>query len=185
MENNSIKYKNPEGGIPMGVTETKQYTETEMRVRKYVEDVRANQNLSMGMAAGSVAAAIGAVIWGVITYVTEYQIGWMAVGVGILVGLAVRRFGQGIDKSFGVSGAALALAGCIMGNVFASCMFISQQAQVGLMEVLARLDPVIVVQITVETFRPMDLLFYGIAVYEGYRFSFKPISQEELAPSIK
>lgn len=169
----------------MGVTETKQYTETGMRVRKQVEDVRANQNLSMGMAAGSVAAAIGAVVWGVITYVTEYQIGWMAVGVGILVGLAVRRFGQGIDRSFGISGAALALAGCIMGNVFASCMFISQQAQVGLMEVLGSLDPVIVVQITLETFRPMDLLFYGIAIYEGYRFSFVRISEEQLASNIK
>jgi hypothetical protein len=185
MEKRSIKYNNHQGGIPMGVTETKEYTETEMRVRRYVEDVRANQNLSMAMAAGSVAAVIGAIIWGVITYVTEYQIGWMAVGIGFLVGLTVRRFGQGIDKSFGISGAALALAGCIMGNVFASCMFISHQAQVGLMEVLARLDPVIVVQITVETFRPMDLLFYGIAVYEGYRFSFKPISEQELATNIK
>jgi hypothetical protein len=183
MENNSIKHKNPEGGVPMGVTETKEYTE--MRVRKYVEDVRANQNLSMGMAAGAVAAVVGAVIWGVITYVTQFQIGWMAVGVGILVGYAVRRFGQGVDLFFGISGAALALAGCIMGNLFASCIFISQQAQVGLMEVVARLDFVIAAQIMAETFNPIDLLFYGIAVYEGYRFSFKQISEEELASNIK
>jgi hypothetical protein len=92
----------------------------------------------------------------------------MAVGVGILVGYAVRRFGQGVDLSFGISGAALALAGCIMGNIFASCMFISRQAQVGLMDVVARLDLVIAVQIIAETFNPLDLLFYALAIYEGY-----------------
>lgn len=31
----------------------------------------------------------------------------------------------------------------------------------------------------------MDLLFHAIAVYEGYRFSFRTISEEELASLIK
>jgi hypothetical protein len=31
------------------------------------------------------------------------------------------------------------------------------------------------------SFQPMDLLFYAIAVYEGYRFSLKRISTAELA----
>jgi hypothetical protein len=30
------------------------------------------------------------------------------------------------------------------------------------------------------TFNPMDLLFYGIAVYEGYRFSFREITKKDL-----
>jgi hypothetical protein len=30
------------------------------------------------------------------------------------------------------------------------------------------------------TFNPMDLLFYGIGVYEGYRFSFRQVSQADL-----
>ncbi len=35
------------------------------------------------------------------------------------------------------------------------------------------------------TFQPMDLLFYAIAVYEGYRFSFVQISEEQIAGLIK
>jgi len=31
------------------------------------------------------------------------------------------------------------------------------------------------------TFHPTDLLFYGIAVYEGYRFSFRRLSDADLA----
>jgi len=31
------------------------------------------------------------------------------------------------------------------------------------------------------TFDPMDILFYGIAVYEGYKLSFRQVSPEELA----
>jgi hypothetical protein len=30
------------------------------------------------------------------------------------------------------------------------------------------------------TFSVMDLLFYGIAIYEGYRFAFRKIRPEEL-----
>jgi hypothetical protein len=35
------------------------------------------------------------------------------------------------------------------------------------------------------TFSPIDLLFYGIAVYEGYRFSFRQVTPEELAGFVK
>jgi hypothetical protein len=32
---------------------------------------------------------------------------------------------------------------------------------------------------------PMDLLFYGIALYEGYKLSFRQIGHEELERAIK
>jgi hypothetical protein len=35
------------------------------------------------------------------------------------------------------------------------------------------LNPAIVVRAAMHFAQPMDLLFYGIAIYEGYRFSFK------------
>ena len=37
----------------------------------------------------------------------------------------------------------------------------------------------------IETFDFMDLLFYGIAIYEGYRFSFRNMTEEERASIIK
>lgn len=38
--------------------------------------------------------------------------------------------------------------------------------------------------VMVATFSPMDLLFYGIAVYEGYKLSFRRVSPEDMAPRV-
>ena len=119
-------------------------------------------------------------LWAVITVATEYQIGWMAIGVGFLVGFAVRLTGKGVDTSFGLTGATLALLGCLAGNLLATCVFIAQQNNVPLLDLIFSLNLGIAVELLIETFSPIDLLFYGIAVYEGYRFAFRRITQAEL-----
>lgn len=50
----------------------------------------------------------------------------------------------------------------------------------GYLEVLQTLDYSFVPELMAETFSPMDLLFYGIALYQGYKMSFRHITQEEL-----
>jgi hypothetical protein len=139
----------------------------------------------MGFMGGIGAATIGAIIWAIITATANYQIGWMAVGVGFLVGFAVRQFGKGIDTSFGIVGAALSLLGCLAGNLFSVCIVVSRQEGMAILEVLSRLNPEIVVGLMKATFSPIDLLFYGIAIYEGYKFSFRTITEGELAKMIK
>ncbi|MEE9554201.1 MAG: hypothetical protein V3W18_07880 [candidate division Zixibacteria bacterium] len=156
-----------------------------MKLNRYLEEVKANQNLILGITGGFIAAIIGAVIWGVITYATGYQIGFMAVGVGFIVGYSVRQFGKGVDIIFGISGASLSLIGCLLGNLFTSCIVISKQAEIGLLSVVGGLNLEIIIGILSETFRPMDLLFYAIAIYEGYKISFLRLSQEEIGPLLK
>ena len=145
-----------------------------------MQELQADQNLSFGIVGGIVAAAIGATIWAIITAVTNFQIGWMAVGVGILVGYAVRISGKGLDKTFGVVGAVLSILGCVVGNLLTACIIISRHQHIPVLQLLSRLNPEIVMEIVKATFNPMDLLFYGIAVYEGYRFSLRRLSKEEL-----
>ena len=41
---------------------------------------------------GLVAMLISAVLWAVITVATQFQIGFMAIGVGLLVGYSVQYF---------------------------------------------------------------------------------------------
>lgn len=139
------------------------------------EQLRSEQNLVGGVAAGAGAAALGAGLWAVLTVVTGYQIGFMAVGVGFLVGLAVRAAGKGLDPVFGVAGGALALLGCAAGNLLAVCGLIAQQEAIPILELLSRLDFTVARELMVASFTPMDLLFYGIAVYEGYRLSLRPV----------
>lgn len=153
----------------------------QMMLQGYAQEIRDNQNLTFGVIGGIAAAVVGATVWAIVTALINYQIGWMAVGVGFLVGFAVRRFGKGIDTSFGIAGAALSLLGCLAGNLLTVCIVVSRQQSIALLDVLSRLNPEIAVELMKVTFSPMDLLFYGIAVYEGYRFSFRRISEEELA----
>lgn len=157
----------------------------EIRLNQYLQTIRDNQNLTMGIAVGAVAAVVGAIIWAIITNVTGYQIGWMAVGVGFLVGYAVKFAGKGMDISFGIAGAVLALMGCLLGNLFTLCVAIGLQENIAATEILWQLDLDSTIEIMVATFDPMDLLFYGIAVYEGYRFSIVQITDEEMSQFIK
>lgn len=145
---------------------------------------RENQNLVLGLSAGAIAAVIGAVIWALITVATNYQIGWMAVGVGFLVGYAIRFFGKGVDQIFGISGAVIALLGCVAGNFLTVIIVVAQQEHMEVTAVLSRLTPGIIADLLKETFQPMDLLFYGIAVYEAYKFSFAPAEEAPVAANL-
>jgi len=125
----------------------------------------------MGLLAGLVAAAVGAALWAGVTVLTGYQIGWMAVGVGALVGVAVRAAGKGTTLAFGILGAMLALGGCLVGNLLTGAVVLSRHWNIPLAAFFARLTPDVTVKLMTAMFSPMDLLFYALAVWQGYKFS--------------
>ncbi len=153
------------------------------KIKAFQAELEAQQNLPMGVVAGVVSALIGAAVWAGITVATEYQIGWMAVAVGFLVGYAVCILGKGLSKNFGYVGAVCALLGCVLGNLLSICGFISIQESVPFLQIVVNLltQSAVIFEILKATFAPMDLLFYGIAIYEGYKFSFRQITDAELA----
>jgi len=138
---------------------------------KPARPIAAAENLPLGFMAGLVAAAVGAGLWALITIVVGFQIGWMAVGVGFLVGWAVRMAGNGRHSIFGIIGALLALGGCALGNLLAIIMIASRQYNLPPLAVLGRLTPDVVVGLMQASFRPMHVIFYFVAILEGYRFS--------------
>lgn len=153
---------------------------TNADVQRAIERLRGQQNLFAGLIAGAVAALVGAVIWAVVTDVTGYQIGFMAVGVGFIVGYAVRVAGKGIDPSFAVMGAVLALLGCVAGNALAVLGIVANQQNISYSELWSQIDLSIMGSLMANFFSPMDLLFYGIAIYEGYKLSFRQVTHDEL-----
>lgn len=139
-----------------------------------VERLRAQENLAGGVVAGLVAALAGAAVWATITAVTNFQVGWMAVGVGFLVGQAVRTVGHGFHQKFGYVGALLALFGCALGNILAVAITVATtQSTAPLLTVVLALAqaPGVWLWLLVKTGSMMDLLFYGLAGYWGYRYS--------------
>jgi hypothetical protein len=142
--------------------------------------LREEQNLVGGVLAGLAAAVAGAVVWALITVATGYQIGFMAVGVGFLVGYAVRQAGKGLGQGFGIAGALLALLGCLLGNFLTVVHFVAEAENLGYFDTLTRIDLAAIPELMAITFSPIDLLFYGIAIYEGYKLSFRQITRDEL-----
>ncbi len=150
-------------------------------LQHYIDLQRTRQHLPLAVVAGMTGAFIGAAIWLGITVLTGFQIGWMAVGVGFIVGLMVRVSGRGIDRVFGVAGAALALLGCVIGNFLSSCWVLAQEtADSGFADIVLGMTPGLAAEILKATFAPVDLIFYGIALYAGYRFSLRRLSRSEL-----
>lgn len=154
-----------------------------LKLQDFQNKLQGQENLPMASIAGLIAALIGAGLWAAVTVLSKHQIGWMAIGVGILTGFAVGKAGKGISPVFGWVGAFFAFLGCAIGNLLSVCGFISIQESVPFLEVTKTIfsQPGVVIDVLKATFDPMDLLFYGIAMHQGYSFSFRRITSEEMA----
>jgi len=181
-EESCVNFKLDEA-VKESVNETTEINNEEVIIQ--LDDIAINklkfhQDFYYAIVGGLLATIISAIIWAVVTVATEYQIGYMALGVGLLVGFSVRFFGAGIDKKFGYLGAFLSLLGCLLGNLFSQVGFIAQEQYLGYLETLSYLNLELIISILAESFNPMDLLFYGIAVYEGYKFAFRKVTASEI-----
>ena len=139
-------------------------------VQPAIEQIDDQPNLLMGLIGGGVAMLVGALVWGAITYFTEYQVGWIAIGIGFLVGVAIRFFGKGKTLIFGIAGAVLALIGCLLGNFIFYAGVIAREESASLLEVffLLLLNPAATLEVFTIAFDFMDILFYGLAAYAGF-----------------
>ncbi len=156
-------------------TEIKQKLSSEL-----VEQLRMEQRLIPGVISGLVIGILCAVLWGVITVVTGFQIGYMAIAIGAGVGLTIRKFGNGIDSIFGFWGAGISFFSVLLGNFLSIIGFIANTERLGYIETLFRFDYSYLPTIMSETFSIIDLVFYGVAVFQGYKFSFRLITEKKI-----
>ena len=150
-------------------------------VQQFMDRIRGEQNLPLAIIAGGVTALVTGGLWAWVTVLSGYTTGIGAILVGIAVGFSVRAAGKGLDTVYGVIGGVWALLACAGGNLLSVVGFVAKEEGVALTESLSWiLGEVGVVEAMTATFSPMDLLFYGIAIYEGYKFAFRRIGPEEL-----
>lgn len=151
-------------------------------VEHFMRGIKDEQNLPLAVLAGGVVALVTGGLWAWITVATGYTTGIGAILVGIAVGIAVRTTGKGLDPIFGVVGGGWAFLAVAAGNLLSLAGFVAKQEGVPVGEALSFLvGEYGVVQAMTDTFSLFDLLFYAIAIYEGYKFAFRKITPEELA----
>jgi len=133
-------------------------------------------------AAGAVAAVVGAILWMIFVQVTGYEFGLVAVGIGFLVGQAMAAT-AGTSKQLPAVGAALSLIGCLLGQALTDAHFVAQAVGVGtgrvLKEMVTHLD--FGQQVFARGFSPIDLLFWAIAGYEGYKLTARAVARRSAA----
>ncbi len=145
-----------------------------------IDKFKTEQNYPKALITGLIVGIAGAILWATITVATEYQIGYMAIAIGAGVGLSMRYIGKGIDQIFGITGALIAIFSCLLGNFFSMIGFAANQEGLGYLEVLGLIDYSLVPSLMIEAFSPIDLFFYAIAAYEGYKFSFRAFTEKDL-----
>jgi len=143
------------------------------RTEREFDKMKMQENLPMAILSGFIVAVLTAVLWGAITVITHFQIGFMAIGVGIAVGFTVRKFGKGETYTFGFTGAGLSLLGCLLGNLFSIAGFLSVELGISVVEMLSIIFsmPSYIPSLLIDNFHVIDILFYGLALYYGYKYS--------------
>ncbi len=111
-----------------------------MRREMMREQLPTDQNLAAGIFVGTVASLAGAAVWATISAFSGWDGFILALGLGYLVGLAVRLAGRGRDFVFGIVAALLTAFGCLMRNLFYETWLIAERTGEGFLEVLWSLD---------------------------------------------
>jgi hypothetical protein len=139
-----------------------------------MDGVRGGENLFLGVLAGVIAAAVGAGIWMGITVATGFQVGYVALGIGALVGFAIRYAGNGTSVVYGILGAILTFLSCLTGQALAEIQSLTS-AQVSFMDALKAVDLSALVTHIVTGSSPITYLIYGIGIFEGYKLSIRKV----------
>lgn len=90
----------------------------------------------------------------------------------------MRTMGKGIDSIFGYVGAILALFGCLLGDFLGLIHYIAQAADTSYTQMLATIDYSLVPELIWQTGDFKTLIFYALAIYEGYHFAFRKVSEK-------
>jgi hypothetical protein len=132
-----------------------------------------------GLAAGALAGALGTAIWYAVVVVTEYEIGFIAVVVGWLVGTAV-VFGarQRVSIPLVAASGLLTLAALSVSQYLIVYHVLTQAIgfPLGLLEA-----PELIIELAVESIRadPVTLLFWGIALFQAVYIPFRQMRPSE------
>ncbi|AOR32559.1 hypothetical protein BFF78_17150 [Streptomyces fodineus] len=126
----------------------------------------ARNNVVLGVVAAVVAAVVTAGLYGLVIGATKHEIGYAAVGVGFVVGLAAGKAG-GRNPVLPVVGAVLALGSVYIGQLVGEAMIGADQLHVSFGELFFQHFD-IVQQAWKDNADPLTFLFFAIAAFAAF-----------------
>jgi hypothetical protein len=95
-----------------------------------------DQSLPNALFAGLIIIIIFSALWAMASTLFDRILPWMTLVLGILVGLAVRRAGKGVDWRFPVLAAVLAMAGALVSNIIVAAAFTAEALDTSTLHIL-------------------------------------------------
>ena len=94
------------------------------------------QSLRGAIVAALVSIVAFSFIWAMLSTALEKVFPWMTVVEALLVGVAVRRAGRGLDWRFPMIAALAALGGALLGNIVVAAAFTAAEFDTGTLAIL-------------------------------------------------
>ena len=136
------------------------------------DEVPSNGNLVLALIAGLAAAVVGSLVWMGITLAAGWHVGYVALGIGALVGLAIRFAGRGSHIIYGVMGVVFTLLSCLVGEIGVAIQS-ATTPQFDFYAVLMRVDLAAMVANIITQTSPMMAVVYAVGLLEAYKLSIR------------
>jgi hypothetical protein len=146
-----------------------------------------SSSLLPAIAAGLVAAIVGGIVWGLIVKISDYEVGFVAWGIGFIAGTAVVLATRGANgPRLQVIAVVSALLGILLGKYLSYALTIQEAAEEAGITGLGILsgDMFGLFRGDLDTvFSLFDLLWVGLAVFTAWRIPQVEEPEPEPAPS--
>jgi hypothetical protein len=133
----------------------------------------AAQSVRNAIMASLITIIVFSIVWAMLSTLIGSIYPWMTLLLGILLGLAVRRAGFGLDWRFPVIAAVFAAAGALIGNIIVAAAFTAPQLGTDTLTVLRNLTVLTWPVFFDEVMTPADLVFAffaaGLAAFYANR----------------
>ena len=121
--------------------------------------ILAQQSVGRAIAGGIAVILAFGWLWATASVTTGRVFPWFSVLIGAIVGLAVQRFGRGLDWRFPVIAAVVAWAGAYVGNLMIGIVETGRYIEAGPLSVFAGLSQDTMENFFANTINPIDHIY--------------------------
>ena len=137
------------------------------------------QSFRDALVASFIVIVLFSIIWAMLSTLLNRIWPWMTVFLGILLGLAIRRAGRGLDWRFPVLAAVAALGGALVSNVVVAAAFTARAMETTTLAVLRAVTAMTWPVFFEEALTPADLAYALIAAGVAAFYANRRLSRSE------
>jgi len=132
-------------------------------------------NPKKGFVAALIFGLVGAIIWAIVVKETGYNVGFVAILIGLLISQGFVWAGKTDSSIWGVVAAVIAALSIFIGKIFGIIIVVAEFYGITVLQLLEVIDYGQLMNFMVETFEVFDLVFYAIAIQTAYKRSFNNV----------